>query len=430
MSSGRCRSLIAHPTNLTLGGGQGDWFNAPYWGYDTEQNPLALVNGIPQQTISNPFPSSSNPLLPAKGNTYGRYYGLGEGTITWINPQFKRAVNDRINVTFSRQIWNQIVAEATYLANLGRDWSYFGRDVNAWDPRIGYNLPAANKSAMAANVANPFYNYLTAAKYPGPTRNNKNIATYQLLRPYPQYGALWVLYQSNQRDRYHALQLKAQRPFRNGYNFIVGYNYRREKQEGYYDELDQFLGKLTWLEGGPQIAMGSGQAAPRHSMSIAGSYELPFGKGRAYGASMPAALDYVFGGWQLIGAWYFNSGPILVFGPMVATGNPHLDDPTPAKWFDTSKFSVLPAYTQRTNPRTYLDVRGPIYWDIQASVGKTFAVGDKFKTQMKLTAYNLTNRLNRANPITDVSLTTFGTARRQATGMTGRQLEFSLKILF
>ena len=47
-----------------------------------------------------------------------------------------------------------------------------------------------------------------------------------------------------------ALQIKVQRPFRNGYNFLFGYNYRREQVEGYYDELDAFNNKFTWLEGG------------------------------------------------------------------------------------------------------------------------------------------------------------------------------------
>jgi hypothetical protein len=420
--------MLQNPSGIYSGGG-GDWLSAPYMGYDTVQNPLALNNGVPQQTISNPFPSS-NPLLAPKGNTYGKYYGLGENNISWVNAQLKRAVNDRINVTFSRQLANQIVAEATYFTNIGRNLSMFARDLNAWDPRIGYNLPTASKSTMDANVANPFYNYLTSTLYPGPLRNNKNIATKQLLRPYPQYGGLWQTYDCNEGERYHALQLKAQRAFKNGYNFMVGYNYRREKQQGFYDELDQFLDKLTWLEGGPQIAMSTGTAAPHHSLSIAGTYELPFGKGRQFGASMPKALDYAFGGWQLVGAYYFNSGAYLVFGPMVATGDPHLDNPTPAKWFDTSMFSVLPAYTQRTNPRTYSDVRGPTYWDIQASIGKTFAVGEKFKTQMKLIAYNLTNHLNRANPDTVVTSTTFGRSYQQLTGTTGRQLEVALKILF
>jgi hypothetical protein len=421
--------------NLYSGFGNMSYLEAPYMGYDALQNPLPLNNGVPQQTISNPFPAS-NPLLPAKGKAYGRYYGLGEANVAWANANFKRQVNDRINVTFSRQLPNQIVAEATYFANIGSNWSLFPRDLNAWDPSIGYNLPTSGKTTMDALVTNPFYNYLSSTVYPGPSRNNKTIATKQLLRPYPQYGGLWQGYLNNQSERYHALQLKVQRPFRNGYNFLVGYNYRRESVQGYYDELDQYNNKLSWMPAGismvasPQGVGAVSYANPHHSMSIAGSYELPFGKGRKYGASMPKGLDYVFGGWQLIGAWYFNSGDILVFGPAVATGDPHLDSPTAAAWFDKTKFSVLPAYTQRTNPRTYDDVRGPRYWDIQASVGKTFQVGDRFKTVLKMTAYNLTNRLNRADPDVGVTSSTFGTALRQATGMSGRQLEFGLKILF
>jgi hypothetical protein len=416
-----------HTTSANMVSG-GDWFNAPYLGYDTTQTTLANLSGLPQQVIANPFPSSLNPLLAPKGLAYGKYYGLGETNTGWLGPDFKRGVNDRINVTFSRQIWNQIVAEATYFTNFGHDLSTFTYDMNAYDPRIGYDQ--TNKSVMTATVANPFYNYLTPTLYPGPNRNSAKVATWTLLRPYPQYGGLYQQWLSSQSERYNAIQLKAQRGFKNGYNFMVGYNYRREKQQGFYDELGMFLNDLTWLEGGPQIAMSTGVAAPHHSASIAGNYDLPFGKGRKFGATMPKALDYAFGGWQVIGAWYFNSGSILVFGPMVASGDPHLDNPTPAKWFDTSKFSVLPAYTQRTNPRTYPDVRGPIYWDIQASVGKTIATGDRIKTQLKFTAYNLTNRLNRDVPITTISSTTFGTANRQATGMTGRQLELGLKILF
>ncbi len=434
--AGWARFVAPSESNFILGGnlysglGNMSFLEAPYMGFDALQNVLPLNQGVPQATISNPFPAS-NPLLVPKGKGYGKYYGLGETNVGWANKDFKRMVNDRINITFSRQLPNQIVAELTYFVNLGSDVSMFPRDLNAWDPRIGY----ANKTAMDVQVANPFYNYLTSEKYPGPNRNVKTVATKTLLRPYPQYGGLWEIFQSNQKERYHALQVKIQRPFKNGYNFLVGYNYRREKVQGYYDEVDQYLGKLSWLQAGTGMLMNSGFANPHHSASIAGSYEFPFGKGRRFGASMPKVLDYLFGGWQLVGAWYFNSGNILVFGPMVATGDPKLDNPTPAKWFDTSKLSRLPAYTQRSNPRTYDDVHGPIYWEIQGSVGKTIPVGELFKIQLKMSAFNLTNRLNRADPNMDPTSSLFGTALRQGNGTqtnvgSGRQLEFGAKILF
>jgi hypothetical protein len=45
-------------------------------------------------------------------------------------------------------------------------------------------------------------------------------------------------------------------------------------------------------------------------------------------------------------------------------------------------------------------------------------------------AYNLTNRLNRSEPVVDVTNSAFGTALRQASSSTGRQLEYGLKITF
>jgi hypothetical protein len=341
--------------------------------------------------------------------------------IVFANPDFKRGVNDRINVTFSRQVPGKIVADVTYFLNLGHDLSMQARDINAADPRIGY----ANRTAMDVQVNNPFYNYLTPDVFAGQNRNRARVATKTLLRPYPQYGGIFEAFQSNQSDVYQALQIKVQRPFQNGYNFLVGYNYRRERTTGYYDEVDAYLNKLTWLD----------SANPHHSASIAGTYEVPLGQGRRFFASMPKALDHALGGWQLVGAWYFNSGNYLVFPAMNATGDPALDNPTPGKWFDTSKFSVLPAYTQRTNPRIYPDVKGPIYWEIQASLGKTFKVGERTKLMAKLAAYNLTNRLNRADPDVNVTSATFGTALRQGNGaqtnvMSGRQLEAGLKIEF
>ena len=52
------------------------------------------------------------------------------------------------------------------------------------DPNIGYT----SKSAIDKQVANPFYQYLTPDKYPGPNRNQKTVALKTLLVKYPQYG--------------------------------------------------------------------------------------------------------------------------------------------------------------------------------------------------------------------------------------------------
>ncbi|MCC7176566.1 MAG: carboxypeptidase regulatory-like domain-containing protein [Bryobacterales bacterium] len=384
-----------------------------YMGYDAQQSPAPLLQGVPQAVFSDPFPAS-NPLLTPKGKAYGKYFGLGEDNITWAGQDFKRPVNDRLNLTLSRQLPNAIVAEITYFVNLGHD-QLFSYDYNQVDPEIGY----VNKGAVDANVANPFYQYLTPEKFPGPLRNLKTVAVKRLLREYPQYGGLWMSFRNGALNRYHSMQLKVQRGFRGGYNFLVGYNYRRERNSEYFDDIAAYKDQFELQE----------SSNPRHSLSVAGTYELPFGKNRPFLKDMPRVAEAVIGGWQLAGAWYFNSGSYLRFGSMLASGDPALSNPTPQRWFDTSKFARLPAYTPRTNPKQYPDVKGPIYWEIQSTLSKTFRVTERVSTELKVATFNTTNRLNRVNPSTDVLSATFGQTLRQNISV-GRQLEYSLKIHF
>jgi hypothetical protein len=142
-----------------------------------------------------------------------------------------------------------------------------------------------------------------------------------------------------------------------------------------------------------------------------------------------AVLDGFVGGWQIAPVWYYNSGNYLRFGAMEASGDPTLDNPTPQRWFDTSKLSQLAPYTRRSNPLQYPSLTGPSYWVIDATISKQFRINERFRTELKMGAYNATNRLNRTNPDMGVLSSTFGQSLRQQTS-TGRQLEIGMKIIF
>jgi hypothetical protein len=201
---------------------------------------------------------------------------------------------------------------------------------------------------------------------------------------------------------------------------MFGYNYNTEKKNQYFNDLDTYNRIFTYIDG----------ANPRHRISFAGTLESPFGKGKAIWSGTPTAANVPIGGWQLVGALYFNSGNDLRFGPMIATGDPKLENPTPEKWFDTSKFLRLPAYTSRENPWQYDGLNGPIYWEIQATLSKTFKVSERVQAEFKFAAYNLTNRLNQADPDMGVTSSTFGQALRQSAATYGRQLEYGLRLRF
>jgi Carboxypeptidase regulatory-like domain/TonB dependent receptor len=390
-----------------------NFIEPPYPGYNSQQSPVALLQGVPQATISNPFPANS-PLIAPGGTSLGAATGLGTPNIVWSGQDYSRPVNDRFNLTISRQLPGRVVVEATYFANFGHNLTYT-YNLNQVDPKIIYQY----KGATSVSVPNPFYNYLTPQQFPGPLRNQPTVTLSTLLAKYPQYGNLYEAFKPGGKEQYESGELKIQRPFAKGFNFLFGYAYTREKTQIFFNDLANYDGHLSWLD----------SPNPHHRLSIAGTYQLPFGKGRAFLQDTPRVVDALLGGWQVVGAWYFNTGNYLQFGPALVSGDPAIDSPTPGHWFDITKFQVLPAYTSRTNPYLYRDVKGPVYWDMQSTLSKRFPIFERVEGELKIAAYNLTNRLNRADPDVVVTSSTFGQTLRQAT-TTGRQMEFGLRIVF
>jgi hypothetical protein len=257
-----------------------------------------------------------------------------------------------------------------------------------------------------------------------------------LLKAYPHYGGLYEVGVLGADERYHSLELKAQKSFSKGWNFLFAYVYINEKTEQMFDEMDQYTNHLTY--------QNSNQ--PRHRVTTAGTYELPFGKGRSFLANMPKAADAVLGGWKITGMSTFISGAILRFDKMNYNGqDPTVSDRSRSKWFNTSAFSPIApnTFVIRTNPRQFDNLRGPQYHQLDATLSKEFVVTERFKMELKAAAYNALNRLNLANPNMSVTSSQFGQAIYQGSpaatfgpqtmelgSVSGRQMELGMKIIF
>jgi hypothetical protein len=74
--------------------------------------------------------------------------------------------------------------------------------------------------------------------------------------------------------------------------------------------------------------------------------------------------------------------------------------------------------------------RGPDLFSYDASVFRSFPVGENFKLELRAEAYNVTNSTNYANPITRVGNPAFGRAIRTFNGVGGRQFQLGGRILF
>jgi hypothetical protein len=168
---------------------------------------------------------------------------------------------------------------------------------------------------------------------------------------------------------------------------------------------------------------------PRHRTSIAGSWDLPFGKGRQYLNNLHPVLNAIIGGWQTSHLLLANSGNNLRFGQMITDGSsPKLGNPTPEKWFDISKFQRPEPYTRRVNPLQYAGVNGPMFWNLDSTLTKTFPIKERYNLEFRFEAYNSPNCFVWANPNMSVTSSLFGRSTNQSNR--GREMQYSLRLLF
>jgi hypothetical protein len=385
-------------------------------GFNQTSTPLPNVEGRPQAYLSNPFPSDSNPLQLPIGKSLGPYTNVGNA-INWADQNYNPQINDRVNFTIMREVPGQFKVDATWFMNFGRNVPHDVL-VNMADPNLGYAL----KAQLSQNIPNPFYNYLTPDVFPGTLRNQPTVSKGSLLRPYPQYGGdLTVNNVGDWRARYQALQLRVQRSYAAGASVLFAYNYNQERNEAYFNAPQQYLNQIFWL--------GSNNA--RHRATIAGTYDFPVGKGKRFGSSMHPIFNAAFGGWQLSGIYSYRSGEFLRFGQMDYSGaDPHIDNPGPQKWFNTDAFKVATPFTPRLNPYQFDGVTGPVFWNMDGTISKTFPIKERYKLEFRFEAYNLTNSLMWANPVMTVDNSLFGRSTAQATGNRGREMQYTLRLQF
>jgi hypothetical protein len=72
----------------------------------------------------------------------------------------------------------------------------------------------------------------------------------------------------------------------------------------FFNAPDQYANVLTMIPG----------SNPRHRISAAGTYELPFGKGKAYMSNAHPVVNAILGGWSTSSIFHWNSGSFLRSG--------------------------------------------------------------------------------------------------------------------
>lgn len=371
--------------------------------------------------LNNPFPGG---LTPPTGSSLGLATFNGRDLVSSSTSIIQQ---DRKSPTYTR--WSAGVlqdlgkgwrVEANYVGSEGRDLAV-RRDING-TPRqylstLGYR-DAAVETYLSANVANPYYNLM-----PGTSYNGKTIQRGQLLKPYSQFGRVAVE-EYNGTDSYNALQLSAQKQWKDGSSVLVTYTWAKLMDElNYLNATDTKLEKRLSPDDRP------------HRATLAGILKLPFGKGRKWGSNWNGVLDAVLGGWQLTAAYQYQSGAPLLwsnnvyFDPNCKAGDVSTDFSNkngqiggfdrPA--FNTSCFyfadkpgDITDSRLQvtdnniRTFPTTIDSARYPDLHLLDFGISKTFRLYEDVTLQVRFEAINALNYTVWWSPDLSPRSATFG----------------------
>jgi hypothetical protein len=223
-----------------------------------------------------------------------------------------------------------------------------------------------------------------------------------LLVPFPQYAGLTLANIPIGRQRYDGFQAKLSKRFSSGLSFLASYGIGKTLEQVSLLNWQDF--QLNNPDASPLEKRSADQIDLPQKFTIAGVYEMPFGKGRPIGGNWNRPVNFVLGGWQLNWNITYQSGWALSYpnAAQVAPGSAKLDSSARNldHWFNTDLW-VNPAtgrlvprqeqFTLRTFPTRFSDVRVPGYqnWDISTS--KNFPIHEDIRAQFRFEMVNAFN---------------------------------------
>ncbi|MBS1822794.1 MAG: carboxypeptidase regulatory-like domain-containing protein, partial [Acidobacteria bacterium] len=229
--------------------------------------------------------------------------------------------------------------------------------------------------------------------------------------PYPAYSTIQS-WENRGVSSYNALQLSAEQRAWHGLQYLAAYTWSRSLDEGSGGNSSSSESRIN-IQNPRNLSADYGLSDfdHRHRFTFSPVYELPFGRGRYYGANVNSLIDSVIGGWDLTGIVTLQSGaPFSVSMSSnaslntgtflrpnrVCNGNKPAGSRTLAAYYDTSCF-VNPAQYQFGNTGRNILI-GPSYQTIDAGLHKDFHIKDALGMQFRAEFFNLFNTANFGFP--------------------------------
>ena len=396
-------------------------------------------------TLSAPYP---NGLAQPQGQEYGTKNMWGYASASGLSNNFRNAEIYQWNFSAQREIPGAILLEVAYSASRSTHLPFYGTQ------NIDFISAALRQQygddGLSAEVDNPFYPLFSgpdaifnepASIYAQPT-----ITQINLLRPYPQFdGDLEGNTRYVANSRYNALQIRLEKRYSHGLNFVSSYTYSKATDDSSNGQ-NVWLGNYMVLQDPTNLRgeQSVGGSDTPHRFVFGWSYQLPIGQGRALGRSWSRTQNALLGGWQLNGFVTFQSGtPLgmaLVAGDIAdGTQRPNISgsivgssikDTVDGKGvrFNPDAFSYPPSQVAGNCPRFESAVRGDFIHNLDFSLFKNFSINEGMKIQLRAEFFNFTNTPRFDVPNTDFGSAGFGTISAQVNN--SRQAQMGIRFLF
>jgi hypothetical protein len=229
---------------------------------------------------------------------------------------------------------------------------------------------------------------------------------------------------SRGRSNYNALQTTFKQRLWKGLDLLANYTFGKALSNnlGYYGSPG-VAAEGAYPMDSYRIELNYGPAFfdAKHIFSLAGSYELPFGKDRQFGSDWNGLLDAVAGGWSSSFAVTAHTGfPITVTDSsrpsLQGTRSPDrpnrladgsVDNPDITRWLDRAAFASAPR--GQFGDAGVGILRAPGYWNVDISVSKRFLTFGRQYFLFRGEMFNSLNHPNFINPTADIQSQNFGT---------------------
>ena len=260
-------------------GGQGLWQNPPYYA-EVDPCTFCLTYGAAAGSLSGGFllPANTASAINVPG---GAVYNAPvnptayTGTIQSENRNFKLGMIQQYNLNVEQQIPGNVVLTMGYAGS---------RSTHILVSQSNLNL---NEPSACPGGANATPGYTLGCGF----------GTF----PYAGFFQIVAPSDSEGSARYDSLQVKAEtKSTRHGLYALLGYTWSRTFDSGMPDGLGTNPGAIYWpLPGTKKLDWGLSQLNLNDSFTASILYDLPFGKGKAFGSSWNGVTNAVFGNWQV-----------------------------------------------------------------------------------------------------------------------------------